>query len=299
MANIMNDLKNIAGQLAEPQNIPYFPGLYHGKTGLAVFFSHYASYTQNDSYYEIAFDLLSKINTQLYRNNSVNYAYGLCGIGAGIEYLTQNMHFEADTDNVLAGIDFCVSHHLTDYSALSSFNQIIGIGKYLVFRIKNTKRKVEIEKNIGKVVDLIEMQSMRTPFCRPDVLNLLYSFRDVSEKAYILFDNQIQLFNINMIEESPFEWFYFFYKMKERNPNYNIIDSINRLILDKQLILNNMEYIMWSLFSGNNVTNEQLENFINQSKISQTYGIINGLASIGLAMLSLVDKRYSTWVELL
>jgi hypothetical protein len=299
MIDFIDDLKNIADKLAEPQNIPYFPGLYYGKTGIALFFSHYALYTQNDMYNEIAFGLISKINTQLYRNNSVNYAYGLCGVGAGIEYLVQNMYFEADTDEVLVDIDLSVSHHLTNYSALSSFNQIIGIGKYLVFRIKNTKRKAAIEKNIEKVVNLIEMQSMRTPFCRPDVLNLLYRFRDISEKALILLNEQIQLFNIQQVEKSPFEWFYFFYKTKEENQNCNIIDSVNRLILDEQLILNDMEYTVWSSLSNNNITGEQLTRLIEQSKTSQTYGITNGLAGIGLTLLTLMDKQCSTWVELL
>jgi hypothetical protein len=292
-------MKTIAVKLAKPQNIPYFPGLYHGKTGIAVFLSHYASYTKNDSYNEMAFDLISKIDTQLYGNNSVNYAYGLSGIGAGIEYLVQHAYFEADTDEVLEDIDISVSNHLTDYSVLSSFNQIKDIGKYLSFRMKTTKREPEIKDSIERVVNLIEMQLMRTPLCCPDVLGLLYAFRNISEKASVLFADNIKLFDIRLVKEFPFECFYFFQKTKKENQNSNVIDSIDQLILDKQLNLTNMEYILWASISGNNITDEQLSGLIYQCETVQNFSMIDGLTGIGLTLLTLADKQNVTWIELL
>jgi hypothetical protein len=292
-------IKSIADKLAEPQNTPYFPGLYHGKIGMAIFFCQYASRTQNDLYNNMAYNLITEISKQLYGNNTVNYPYGLSGIGAGIEYLVQHAYFEADTDEILGDIDVSVSHHLTDYSMLSSFNQIKDIGKYLSFRIKTTKQEPEIKDSIERVVNLIEMQLIRTPLCRPDVLSLLYTFRNISEKASILFADNIKLFNIQLVKESPFEWFYFFHKTNEENQNTNVIDSINRVILSKQLNLTNMEYLIWTSISGHNITNEQLSDLIYQFETIQNFGMINGLTGIGLALLTLADKQNATWVELL
>jgi lantibiotic modifying enzyme len=294
-----NYIKSIAQKLSKPQNTPYFSGLYQGKTGLAIFFCHYASYSQNDLYNDMAYNLITEISKQLNENTVINYPYGLSGIGAGIEYLVQRTYFEADTDEILADIDTSVSHHLTDYSALSSFNQIKGIGKYLSFRIKTTKRQSDIKDSIERVVNLIEMQLMRTPFCRPDVLSLLYAFRNISEKASVLFADNIKLFNLQLVREFPFEWFYFFHKTKEENQNSNIIDAINQLILDERVNLTNTEYLIWTFLSGNNVTIEQLSDFINQFETVQNFGLINGLTGIGLTLLTLVDKQNETWIELL
>jgi hypothetical protein len=300
MDSTINDyIKNIAVKLAEPQNIPHFPGLFRGKTGMAIFFCNYALFTQNDLHNDISYNLITKACKQLHNNNAVNYAYGLCGIGAGIEYLVQHGYFEADTDEILREIDMCVSHHLTHFLTLSSFNQIMGIGKYLSFRIITTKREIGIKKNIERVVNLIEMQLMRTPFCRPDILKLLYSLRNISEKASVLLTNNIKLFDIKLVKDYPFEWFYFFHKTRNENQNSNIIDSINRLILDKQLNLTNMEYLIWSSLSGNNIANEQLSSLINQFDTVQNFGLANGLSGIGLTLLTLLDKQNSIWIDLL
>jgi hypothetical protein len=292
-------LENIATKLVQPQNIPYFPGLYYGKTGLAVFFCHYASYTQNDSYNDIAYDLIEKTHEQLYNNNVINYAYGLCGIGAGIEYLVQHGYWEVNTDMILLNIDMSVAHYLTHFATLSSLNQVTGIGKYLAFRIKTTKRKPEIKENIERVVNLLEMQLMRTPICRLDMLNLLHALRNVSSKASVLYDHYINLFDIQPVKESPLELLHFLYKTKEENKHLNIIDSINCLISDKHLNLNNIEYIMWTSFFENNITNEHLLSFISQFETIQNVGLMNGLTGVGLTLLTLIDKQNSAWIELL
>jgi hypothetical protein len=88
------------------------------------------------------------------------------------------------------------------------------------------------------------MQLMRTPSCRPDVLSLLYAFHNISEKASALFADNIKLFDIQLVKEFPFKWFYFFYRTGKENQS--ITDSINRLILEEKVNLTNTEYLIWT-----------------------------------------------------
>jgi len=49
------------------------PGLLTGKMGLAVFFCHYARYTQNEVYLQYSFDLIEKIQNNIYQKSFGNY----------------------------------------------------------------------------------------------------------------------------------------------------------------------------------------------------------------------------------
>ncbi|WP_298652530.1 hypothetical protein [uncultured Proteiniphilum sp.] len=72
-------MNNIIKQLAEyfvngEQPLPYFPGLYQGKAGIAVFLCHYSSYSNDNSYCDYAFELIQTSHRQLMDKNPVNYS---------------------------------------------------------------------------------------------------------------------------------------------------------------------------------------------------------------------------------
>jgi hypothetical protein len=295
---INNCLKSIAGKLVREQNIPYFPGLLYGKTGIALFLCHYSSYAQNDFYSDAAYGLITEISRQLREKVAVNYPYGISGIGAGIEYMVQNRYMEADTDEILADFDDCLSDHLTNYRALSSFSQIMDTGRYFAFRQRSSKRKNRIGENIEKIVCLIEMQLTGTPFCNPDVLLLLRSFRSISDKAAVLFERQTELFNVQLIKKCPFEWFRYFYMTGDHIHDCNILD-INRLIEENTLIPDGMKNMLWLILSGNRNTCDRLTAFTEQHKTCRNSCLINGLAGMGLTLLTVPDRQRGTWIELL
>jgi len=109
------------------------PGLYTGETGLVLFFTRYARYTQNDLYLDYAYGLMEKIQNRIHRDTPINYKQGLAGIGSAIEYLVQNHFFEADTDEVLE--DFDQRIFLTYNLPYLSIDEIMDVGYYAAWRI--------------------------------------------------------------------------------------------------------------------------------------------------------------------
>jgi len=79
--------------------------LCHGKMGVAIFFFHYARYSDNSIYIDYAWDLIDGIYKNIHNELPVNFENGLCGIGFGIEYLVQNKFMEGNTGEVLEDLD--------------------------------------------------------------------------------------------------------------------------------------------------------------------------------------------------
>jgi hypothetical protein len=134
--NARNYLEHIKDVLFVTGPMVNSPGLLHGKMGIAVFFSHYARYTNNETsmivpntnrnenpgyassirplknklftdeiYNDYAFELITAIQSRLSGYNFTDYIHELSETGIGIEYLLQNRYLEADSDEVLADFD--------------------------------------------------------------------------------------------------------------------------------------------------------------------------------------------------
>jgi hypothetical protein len=188
------------------------------------------------------------------------------GTGIAIEYLAQNNYLEADTDEILEDFDFVLSRFLINFSSLSSFNQILDTGKYFSYRIHNTRKENEIKKNMERVMTLIEMQFMRAPVCSRQVYGLLNTAKDVSEKAAALLDIYFKSFEL------------------DNNFNFNEHNSIQQ----------NMEYFMWCITSGRKISSRQLDCFMKQAECNNM-GLLNGLAGIGLTLLSFMNNQHVSW----
>lgn len=104
--------------------IPY-TGLYNGKMGTVIFFTHFARYTNNPLYDDFASMLLDEVYEDVYTQLPVNFAEGICGIGWAIEYLVQQQFMEGDTDEVLKGIDQQVM--LSDPRRITDMNFTTGL----------------------------------------------------------------------------------------------------------------------------------------------------------------------------
>lgn len=92
------ELQQIVDMLLLNGTLVNCPGLLHGKTGIAVFFFHYARYTGNELFEDYAVDLIAEVQTQIHADMPTDYESGVAGIGTGIAYLIHNGFLLAETD---------------------------------------------------------------------------------------------------------------------------------------------------------------------------------------------------------
>jgi hypothetical protein len=113
-------------------------GLLTGKTGVAIFFYHYARYTGKRIYNDFADELIDEIVKEINLEFLLNFKSGLCGIGWGITYLIQNNFVKVDLDKILAVIDKRIIEwdvrRITDYSLGAGLK---GIAAYVIIRHGN------------------------------------------------------------------------------------------------------------------------------------------------------------------
>ena len=112
-------------------------GLFHGKTGVVLFFAHYARYTGIEMYDDFAEKLLEDIANNISKALPINMEFGLCGIGWGINYLIQNGFMKGDPNEILADIDEKIMERdLRRVKDLSLETGLMGIYYYIQSRME-------------------------------------------------------------------------------------------------------------------------------------------------------------------
>ncbi len=154
----------------------YSPGLFHGYTGIAVFYYHIAKLTGNSGYQKIADDLVDRVFSDLNLMAPPDFEKGLAGIGWGIEYLVQNNFAEGDTDEILEEVDNKVFKLLNE-ETLNTFeltNGLTGYLFYLISRLKNKTPDNSLAKQINRellilvINKLYELVTPQFPFIVKD-----------------------------------------------------------------------------------------------------------------------------------
>lgn len=114
-------------------------GLLNGKMGFAVFLFHCARFLKDDQYEEKAMKIMEEIQSKINIHTPCCYSSGLCGIGAGIEYLIQNGFVEGDADVILSEIEPLLFYeiHFRPQVDLSFNNGLTGTGYYYLHRLMN------------------------------------------------------------------------------------------------------------------------------------------------------------------
>jgi hypothetical protein len=115
-------------------------GLLHGKTGIAIFFYHYARYTGIKRYHYFAGEIIGEIYREINKTTPCYFENGLCGIGWGVEYLIQNQFVTANPDEVFEELDKRITEwdvkRIEDYSLETGLK---GIACYASIRRRNRK----------------------------------------------------------------------------------------------------------------------------------------------------------------
>ena len=134
-------------------------GLIHGKMGKAIFFFHYAQFTDNDLYEHYAVRLIKEVVRMIHNKIPCDYENGLTGIGVGFEYLSQNGFIENNTDELLKDFDELLFE--ATFSNFSLLNGYMGCARYWTYRMQNSNRTLDgehsiVEKAMNKILDIIE-----------------------------------------------------------------------------------------------------------------------------------------------
>ena len=131
-------------------------GLLTGKTGIAIFFYHYARYTKRKVYSDFAGELIDQIYKEIHINIPLDFKDGLCGIAWSIEYLIRTGFIEGDADEILENLDKRIMEwdvrRISDYSLETG---LTGIACYVISRMKNRVKENSIICS-DYIYDLIE-----------------------------------------------------------------------------------------------------------------------------------------------
>lgn len=118
-------------------------GLKNGKLGIVILLFHYAEYSKNEVYNQLAELILDDVLENINLSLSTNLYDGLSGIGWGIEYLYQNHFIDGDTNEMLEIIDTKIME--IDLERIDNMNLDNGLGgiiSYVLARLYT----IEIEK---------------------------------------------------------------------------------------------------------------------------------------------------------
>lgn len=115
-------------------------GLARGKLGISIFLYHYARYTCNNYYDELAGSLLDDLIVEINSSAPLDFDEGLTGIGWGITYLINKGFIEGDIDDILEEVDLSISRRLNDFLPSEQINKKreSGYNFYRQARITNS-----------------------------------------------------------------------------------------------------------------------------------------------------------------
>lgn len=151
-------IKEITTVFLDKKNLPVKIGFMGGKVGIATFLFYYAKFYDKQEPYDYALELLASVFDDI--NNGFNYhthADGLAGIGTVIELLIQEDLIEADTDEVLGGLDDFLYKEMIRELKSSNYDFLhgaVGIGLYFLKR-KSNKKSHEFLTNFVNELDNI------------------------------------------------------------------------------------------------------------------------------------------------
>ena len=154
---IEQDLRHIADMLLLNGTLSDCPGLIHGKTGIALFFFHYARHTGNELFENYAMDLIEEIQSQIHVNSPANYERGIAGIGTGIDYLIRNKYLEAD-DDIFDDLDQRMYRAVMydPWQDFSLYHGLAGYGRYWIMRLSQQAQSIQARECLLHIAEQVE-----------------------------------------------------------------------------------------------------------------------------------------------
>ena len=152
-----HDLQQIADMLLLNGTLTECPGLVHGKMGIAVFFFHYAQYTDNILFADYAMDLIGETLSQIHVNSPADYEKGIAGIGVGIDYLIRNNFLNVE-DDICEDFDGRMLRAVLydPWPDFSQYDGLTGYGRYWMTRLCYQAPAALAQECLFRVVGCIE-----------------------------------------------------------------------------------------------------------------------------------------------
>lgn len=165
------------------------PGLFNGKMGLCLFLYEYSRFSGNETYGDIASDLLDDVIHHTGKRLSPNIDDGVAGIGCGLALMVNKSFVESDDNDLFSDIDETLLSKPRDlmYSERRRMSPVFSSGVYLSYRLKNTPDDIDrqmIEKIVACVEDYFEKISEYNIVEYLSFINsLLFICRTISENS--------------------------------------------------------------------------------------------------------------------
>jgi len=312
-------LKYISETLMQHVNTVLSPGLLHGKMGLAIFFFHYAQYMDETAFEEQAMELINNVQEKIHQHYDIDYTNGLAGIGAGIEYLSQNGFLEIDTDEVLSDFDRCIRHEIM-YGKHTD-KVLCGLGNYLLYRLDYRPVKSDEfclltnQEAMLRVVNILENMENPQPDDLPEVLSFLCRlyrlnvcnpkidrYLDKILKKIPFFADNFPAYGLALLRLSSIRKIY----NQKCIETIKMILSANDLSIDMLFCLLQCRRLMVQNGIGLNLMNQLdilkdkiIRKYENRLQFEQESLSLKGYAGIGLAIMTNFGNCDGAWLELL
>jgi hypothetical protein len=278
---IKQNLQQIADMLLLNGTLTECFGLVHGKIGIAVFFFHYARYTNNMLFADYAMDLIGEVQNQLHNNSRADYEKGIAGIGTGIDYLIRNEFLDAE-DDIFEDLDQRMYRAVMydPWQDFSMYEGLTGYGKYWISRLRQQPLSVQAQESLMCIKDRIEE---KLPDITTEEQTDIYCFlHDLHEISNV--DVSIGL-------------------LQFRKQSANISRNFARL--GDSVISNIIRMYQCNQYFNDDIPQDEIDIALNQipdldmEKLPVGMGLLNGYAGEGLLRLAVLDPKNVSWLHLL
>lgn len=163
-------------------------GLYNGKTGIVLFFYHYARYTKNSLYHDFADVLLDDLCNEIHELLPITFSNGISGIAWSVNYLINQKFVDGESDIILKELDeMIMKQDIRRIKDLSFETGLEGLYTYIKVRVLGNSEN----KDIFDPVFLQEASLV----CEDFTLK-----KDKEILKYIIGESKIDLENINQAQ---------------------------------------------------------------------------------------------------
>ena len=281
---LYSQLQQIADTLLLTGTLIECPGLVHGKTGIALFFFHYARFTGNELFEEYGMDLLGAVQSQLKLSTPADYEDGIAGIGTSLHYLIRNGYIDA-SDDFFDDFDrrmyrAVVSEPCPDYTL---YRGLTGYGRYWIARMSDGNAANRSQEIALRILDSIEQKLAETNESDNEEMEDMYCY---------LYDlNQTGVCDVRvkkLLDQCPV------LLQQDTGPAFSRLGQSAEGELIRRYLNNHYVGLSYEVdIDLNTLSGSFPEKTIHQM------GLLNGRSGQGLCRLTGLDPNIASWMRLL
>lgn len=279
------DILQITDMLLLNGTLTECPGLVNGKIGVAIFFFHYAKYTNNSLFADYAMEVIGEMMSQIHVNSPADYEKGIAGIGVGIDYLIRNSFLNVEDDICEDFDERMVRAVMYDpWQDFSQYNGLTGYGRYWVARLQYPGALVQARQCLLRIIALIEENLSDISIMeQSDVFYFLYDLQRLPG-----FDHCTEL-----LKQIQIEW-----DLKSSE----ILHSFFRL--GNSTVSNIVRHFHHNRYLKGFLQDEFKLNLVPIPILSldvapTSMGLLNGYAGEGMLRLTSLEQINTAWMQLL